>query len=72
MRRFSLDCLTLPGIMAQQYRLTDDAVAQCLADAYGRDRMIEAMSAQLQGRTAEEAPADVTAAMGKCVENVKK
>jgi len=63
-----VDCLTLPGIMAQQYQLTDDTVAQCLADAYGHDRMIEAMSAQLQGRTPESTPADVTAAMGKCVE----
>ena len=63
-----VDCLTLPGIMAQQYQLTDDAVAQCLADAYGRERMIEAMSAQLQGQTAATTPAEVTTAMEKCVE----
>lgn len=63
-----VDCLTLPGIMAQQYQLTDDAVAQCLADAYGRDRMIEAMSAQMQGQTADETPDEVTTAMESCVE----
>jgi len=63
-----VDCLTLPGIMAQQYQLKDDAVATCIADAYGRDRMIEAMALQMQGKPAGETPAEVTTAMEKCVE----
>ncbi len=64
-----VDCLTLPGLMKQQYTGVDDATATCLADAFGRDRMVDAMAAQFQGTAAEDTPEDVTAEMSECVPN---
>jgi hypothetical protein len=64
-----VDCLTLPALMKQQDPNVDDRTAQCLADAYGRDRMIRAITASLEGTPAEETPADVAAEMSKCVPN---
>lgn len=61
-----VDCLTMTGIMKRQYQGADDKTAQCLADAYGRDRMIDAMAAELTGEGSLETPEDVTAEMRQC------
>lgn len=66
-----VDCLTLPGLMKRQYQGIDDDTAQCLADAYGRDRMIEAMAAELTGEGSVETPDEVTAEMRKCAPDSK-
>ncbi|HSV39172.1 MAG TPA: hypothetical protein VLI04_10455 [Nocardioidaceae bacterium] len=63
----TVDCLTLSGLMMEQYKGVDEATAECLAEAYGRDRYIKAMADTMQGLSVEEAPADVTAEMSKCV-----
>lgn len=64
-----VDCLTLEALMKRQYQGIDDPTAKCLADAYGRDRMIEAMAAELTGKGSVETPDDVTAEMRKCAQD---
>lgn len=63
-----VDCRGLPTLMKQQYQGIDDETAQCLADAYGRDRMVEAMAASLRDEEGEATPEDVTLEMSKCVQ----
>jgi hypothetical protein len=62
-----LDCITLAGIMQQQYPTADAETAKCLADAYGQDRMLTAMTAQLEGEAAAKLPKSVTEKMAACV-----
>ena len=63
-----VDCRGLPTLMKQQYQGIDDETADCLAEAYGRDRMVEAMTASLKGEQGEATPEDVTLEMSKCVQ----
>jgi hypothetical protein len=62
-----VDCLTVEGMMKQQYQGIDDSTAACLGKAFGRQRLVAAMAAGLQGVAAPNTPADVSAEMGKCV-----
>jgi hypothetical protein len=62
-----VDCITVAGMMKQQYQGIDDATAECLGKAFGRQRLVDAMAAGLQGVAAPDTPADVTEEMSKCV-----
>ena len=67
----TVDCVTVAGVMKEQYQGIDDATADCLAKAFGRQRMIDSMAAGLQGLAADDTPAEVTAEMSKCVPDKK-
>jgi len=62
-----VDCVTVAGVMKQQYQGIDDATAECIAKAFGRERLVAAMAAGMEGVAAEDTPADVTAEMSRCV-----
>ena len=62
-----VDCVTVAGVMKQQYQGIDDAAAECIANAFGRERLVAAMAAGLERVAAEDTPADVTAEMSACV-----
>jgi hypothetical protein len=62
-----VDCVGLETLMRQQEGDIDDTQAACLAAAFGRDRMVETLRAQLAGDPAEPTPADVETAMGACL-----
>ena len=61
-----VECVSVAGVMKDQYQGIDDATADCLAEAFGRDRMVESMAAGLRGEAAPDLPADVTTEMSKC------
>ena len=62
----NVDCLTLPALMQEQYPGIDDETAECLAEAYGHERYVEAMANTMRG-IAVDTPDEVTAEMSKCV-----
>ncbi len=62
-----VDCVTPEGVMKQQYQGIDDTTAACIAKAFGRDRLVAAMAAGIQGVQAADTPDDVTADMNACV-----
>lgn len=62
-----VDCVGLETLMRQQQGDIDDAQAACLAEAFGRDRMVETLRAQLAGDPAEATPDTVETAMGACL-----
>lgn len=64
-----VDCVTLEALMRQQEGAIDDAQATCLAEAFGRDRMIENLRAQFAGEEPAATPAAVEAEMSACVTN---
>ena len=62
----NVDCISLPELLKQSYPGIDDDTAECLADAFGRDRYIEAMAQTMQGASFSTPP-EVEAEMEKCV-----
>ena len=63
-----VDCMTVAGLLRQQYQTIDQKTAECMAEAFGRERMVMLTTASLQGSKAvDETPEDVKAKMADCV-----